>query len=110
MARIQSEIVKKGTALLQCIIEANETYIGSKSRKPNKHSDHEPTKSGRGPEKILSSEQFSKIGKWSCVSTDNNGMYVIFLLGEPNTAYLTLTALLETAGWRASGNEAYLRT
>jgi len=53
MARIQSEIVKKGRVLPQCIIEANETYIGSKSRKPNKHVDHEPTKSGRGAEKDI---------------------------------------------------------
>ena len=28
-------------------------------------------------------------------------MQVQFLLGEPNTAYLTLTALLEMATWEA---------
>lgn len=42
---------KKGGVLLQGIIEADETYIGGKPRKPNKKKDHEPAKSGRGTEK-----------------------------------------------------------
>ena len=57
------------------------------------------------------------IGNWGhslkqdygCVSTENSRMSVIFLLGEPNTAYLTPTALLETATRKAGGNGACLR-
>ena len=49
--RIQSEMAKKGYALLQGIIEADETYIGGKPRKENKKEDHEPAKRKRGTEK-----------------------------------------------------------
>ena len=48
---IRAEMMKKGSALLQGIIEADETYIGGKPRKPNKKEDHEPAKRGRGTEK-----------------------------------------------------------
>ena len=51
MTRIRAEMAKKGGALLQGIIEADETYIGGKPRKPNKYKDHEPVKRGRGTEK-----------------------------------------------------------
>ena len=42
---------KKGGALLEGIIEADETYIGGKPRKKNKRSDDEPAKRGRGTQK-----------------------------------------------------------
>ena len=42
---------KKGGALLQGIIEADETYIGGKPRKENKKEDRKPSKRGRGTEK-----------------------------------------------------------
>ena len=49
---IRAEMAKKTSALLlQGIIEADETYIGGKPRKPNKKEDHEPAKRGRGTEK-----------------------------------------------------------
>ena len=51
MTRIRSEMAKKGGALLQGIIEADETYIGGKPRKPNKSEDFEPSKRGRGTDK-----------------------------------------------------------
>lgn len=51
ITRIRAEMAKKGGALLQGIIEADETYIGGKPRKPNKKEDHEPAKRGRGTEK-----------------------------------------------------------
>lgn len=51
LTRIRSEMVKKGNFLLQGIIEANETYVGGKPRKPNKREDFEPSKRGRGTEK-----------------------------------------------------------
>lgn len=51
MVRIRAEMAKKGGALLQGIVEADETYIGGKPRKPNKKEDHEPSKRGRGTEK-----------------------------------------------------------
>ena len=51
MTRIRAEMAKKGGALLQGIIEADETYIGGKPRKPNKREDFEPSKRGRGTEK-----------------------------------------------------------
>ena len=51
MPRIRAEIAKKGGALLQGIIEADETYIGGKPRKGNKKVDRESTKRGRGTEK-----------------------------------------------------------
>ena len=44
-------MVKKGNFLLQGIIEADETYIGGKPRKPNKREDSESSKRGRGTEK-----------------------------------------------------------
>ena len=51
MTHIRSEMAKKGGALLQGIIEADETYIGGKPRKPNKREDFEPSKRGRGTDK-----------------------------------------------------------
>lgn len=51
MTRIRAEMAKKGGALLQGIIEADETYIGGKPRKPNKRKDDKPAKRGRGTEK-----------------------------------------------------------
>lgn len=51
MTRIRSEMAKKGGALLQGIIEADETYIGGKPRKANKKEDRENAKRGRGTEK-----------------------------------------------------------
>jgi len=47
---IRAEMAKKGGALLQGIIEADETYFGSKPRKENKKEDREPAKRGRGTE------------------------------------------------------------
>ena len=51
MTRIRAEMAKKGGALLEGIIEADETYIGGKPRKPNKREEDEPSKRGRGTEK-----------------------------------------------------------
>ena len=51
LTRIRSEMTKKGNLLLQGIIEADETYIGGKPRKPNKREDFEPSKRGRGTDK-----------------------------------------------------------
>ena len=51
ITRIRAEMAKKGGALLEGIIEADETYIGGKPRKPNKKEDHESAKRGRGTEK-----------------------------------------------------------
>ncbi len=51
MTRIRAEMAKKGGALLQGIIEADETYIGGKPRKENKKADNEPAKRGRGTDK-----------------------------------------------------------
>lgn len=51
MTRIRAEMAKKGGALLQGIIEADETYIGGKPRKENKREDREPSKRGRGTDK-----------------------------------------------------------
>lgn len=42
---------KTNALLLQSIIEADETYIGSKPRKANKKEDREPAKRGRGTNK-----------------------------------------------------------
>ena len=52
LTRIRAEMeTKKGGALLQGIIEADETYIGGKPRKANKKEDRENAKRGRGTEK-----------------------------------------------------------
>ena len=51
MVRIRAEMAKKGGALLEGIIEADETYIGGKPRKKNKRADDEPAKRGRGTDK-----------------------------------------------------------
>ena len=51
LTRIRAEMSKKGGALLQGIIEADETYIGGKPRKENKKADREPAKRGRGTDK-----------------------------------------------------------
>ncbi len=48
---IRAEMARKGGALLQGIVEADETYIGGKPRKANKKEDREPAKRGRGTEK-----------------------------------------------------------
>ena len=51
LTRIRAEMSKKGGALLQGIIEADETYIGGKPRKENKKENREPAKRGRGTDK-----------------------------------------------------------
>ena len=51
LVRIRAEMSKKGGALLQGIVEADETYIGGRPRKENKKADREPAKRGRGTEK-----------------------------------------------------------
>ena len=47
---IRAEMAKD-SILLNGIIEADETYIGSKPRKENKKEDREPAKRGRGTKK-----------------------------------------------------------
>ena len=51
LTRIRAEMSKKGGALLQGIVEADETYIGGRPHKENKKEDREPAKRGRGTEK-----------------------------------------------------------
>ena len=52
LTRIRTEMANKTTPIvLQGIIEADETYIGGKPRKPNKREDFEPSKRGRGTDK-----------------------------------------------------------
>ena len=51
LTRIRAEMAKKGNALLQGIVEADETYIGGKPRKHGKYKDTEPAKRGRGTKK-----------------------------------------------------------
>ena len=52
LMRIRAEMAEKvNSILLQGIIEADETYIGGKPRKPNKREDFEPAKRGRGTSK-----------------------------------------------------------
>lgn len=52
LMRIRAEMANKvNSILLQGIIEADETYIGGKPRKPNKREDFEPSKRGRGTDK-----------------------------------------------------------
>lgn len=50
LTRIRAEMSKE-SALLQGIIEADETYIGGKPRKHGKYKDTEPIKRGRGTKK-----------------------------------------------------------
>ena len=53
LTRIRAEMADKvNSILLHGIIEADETYIGGKPRKPNKREDFEPSKRGRGTDKI----------------------------------------------------------
>ena len=51
MVRIRAEMAKKGGALLQGIIEVDETYLGGKPRKKNEKEDREPAPRGRGTSK-----------------------------------------------------------
>lgn len=51
MMRIRVEMAKKGGALLQGIIEADETYIGGKPCKINKVKDREQAKHERNTKK-----------------------------------------------------------
>lgn len=53
LTRIRTEMADKvNSILLHGIIEADETYIGGKPRKPNKREDFKPSKRGRGTDKI----------------------------------------------------------
>lgn len=52
MVRIRAEMVKKGGALLQGIIEADDTYIGGRPRKENKKENREPAPRGHGTSKM----------------------------------------------------------
>ncbi|MDE0555616.1 MAG: IS1595 family transposase [Candidatus Poribacteria bacterium] len=52
LTRIRAEMADKvGSILLKGIIEADETYLGGKPRKPNKREDFEPSQRGRGTDK-----------------------------------------------------------
>ena len=52
LTRIRAEMANKTNPIvLKGIIEADETYIGGKPRKPNKREDFEPSKRGRGTDK-----------------------------------------------------------
>ena len=52
MTRLRAEMANKtNPIILSGIIEADETYIGGKPRKPNKREDFEPSKRGRGTDK-----------------------------------------------------------
>lgn len=52
LVRIRAEMANKTSPItLQGIIEADETYLGGKPRKPNKREDFEPAKRGRGTSK-----------------------------------------------------------
>ncbi|MCY3742890.1 MAG: IS1595 family transposase [Candidatus Poribacteria bacterium] len=52
LVRIRAEMANKTSSIvLQGIIEADETYIGGKPRKPNKREDFESSKRGRGTDK-----------------------------------------------------------
>ena len=53
LVRIRAEMADKvSSIMLKGIIEADETYLGGKPRKPNKREDFEPSKRGRGTDKI----------------------------------------------------------
>ena len=60
---IRAEMAKKGGALLQGIIEADETYIGGPPRKANKKADREPAKRGRGTDKTATLGAVERGGK-----------------------------------------------
>ena len=52
LVRIRAEMANlEGNTLLKGIVEADETYIAGKPRKPNKKDDTEPSKRGRGTDK-----------------------------------------------------------
>ena len=49
--RIRAAMLTTDGDMLQGIVEADETYVGGKPRKPNKRKDHKPAKRGRGTDK-----------------------------------------------------------
>ena len=63
MTRIRAEMAKKGGALLQGIIEADEIYIGGKPRKPNKREGFVPSKRGYVQRNMLSSGLSNAAGR-----------------------------------------------
>ena len=62
---------RKGGALLQGVIEADETYIGSKPRKHGKYKDTEPSKRGRGTKKTPIIDAVQRGGKVVAQVADN---------------------------------------
>ena len=48
MQRIRAEMASKNDVLLRGIIEADETYLGGRPRRPNRREDDEPAPRGRG--------------------------------------------------------------
>ena len=48
MQRIRAEMASKNDVLLRGIIEADETYLGGRPRRPNRREDDEPAPQGRG--------------------------------------------------------------
>ena len=49
--RIRAAMLTEEADLLQGLIEADETYVGGKPRKPNRRDDDKPNKRGRGTKK-----------------------------------------------------------
>jgi transposase-like protein len=52
MMRVRKAMVDDNADFLQGIVEADETYVGGKPRKPNKREDFEPSPRGRGTDKL----------------------------------------------------------
>lgn len=52
LQRIRAAMAAEEKALLQGIVEADETYVGGKPRKPNQHANAPKSKRGRGTSKV----------------------------------------------------------
>jgi len=65
MTRIRAGMAKKGRALLQGILEVDETYIRGKPRQPNQRADAEPANAGVARKKPLCSGLCSAVVRFS---------------------------------------------
>lgn len=103
--RIRAAMLTKEADLLQGIIEADETYVGGKPRKPNRRDDDKPNKRGRGTKKTPVVGAVERGGRVVArVAHDLTGKGLVRFLKDSVDPAGSLLITDELAAYRAAGS------
>lgn len=103
--RIRAAMLTKEADLLQGIIEADETYVGGKPRKPNRRDDDKPNKRGRGTKKTPIVGAVERGGRVVAqVAHDLTGKGLVRFLRQSIDPAGSLLITDELAAYNAAGN------